>query len=355
MLHLGNNHSTIKTMARHRHKKARVNVYFKYKGHLFKLLEAINFGSRSLPEIKIKGLTETYIQIRDDKKRFDGMLHEGQLIRFVDGKHLEFTYHKDGAILVKVIHPSGDKEQNNPYGTGERWTPITEIKTFQPIMMLLISSIASYLPTVMEEKCGLINYVVKNEQIFEFTKGQSALVLIYLRNKNYPLAKYCFAGIYSDVLISLNDNLDLCIMIQKQLGQEWAGSWKMNRFMFLSKLDGFDYFYRELKDHIFDHDLAGFLSVIQEGNCYFDISEEMMQVIESADPLYNDFKTMGAPVQIHKPTLIRCLLDSLDGNYSDYLKLSKEKQKQYLIGLYKGVIVGSMINELFQLHKSMQN
>lgn len=330
-------------MGRHRHKNPRVNVYFKYKGNCFKLLETINFGSKTTPELKIKGLTETYMQIRDDEKRFDGKLHEGQFIRFVDGKHLEFTYHKDGTILVKVIHPSGQKEYYNPYGEGERWTPMVNITTFQPIMIFLISSIASYHPTYIEEKYGLINYIVKNDQIFEFSKGQGALVLIYLRNKNYPLAKYCFEGIYSDVLMSLNDKLDLCIMIQKQSGKEGAGSWQMNNFIFLDKLDGFYYLNGVLKDHIFDPDFAEFMNIVQEGNCYFDISEKMMQVIESVDPLYKAFKSNGITAKIRKPILVRCLLDSLNGNYDEYLNLPKERQEQYIIGLYLGMIVGSKI------------
>ena len=83
-----------------KHKNPRVNVFFRHKGRIFKLFEAINFGSKSSPELKITSLSEDYMQIRDDQKRFDGKLHEGQLVRFVDGKHLEFTYHKDGAILV---------------------------------------------------------------------------------------------------------------------------------------------------------------------------------------------------------------------------------------------------------------
>lgn len=328
-----------------KHKNPRVNVFFKHKGHLFKLFEAINFGSKSSPELKIKDLTETYMQIRDDKKRFDGKIHVGQFVRFVDGKHLEFTYHKDGAILVEVIHPSGEKEHYNPYGIGDRWTPMVDIKTFQPIMMLLISSLPSYHPRVIEEKCGLINYVVKNDQIFEFSKGQGALVLIYLRNKNYPLAKYCFEGIYSDVLMSLNDSLDLCIMIQKQSGKEGAGSWQMNSFLFLDKLDGFDYLNSVLKDHIFDPAMAEFMSVVQDGDCYFDFSEEMMQVIESADPLYEEFMNNGTHIHVHKPTLVRCLLDYLNGNYGEYLNASKERQKQFLLGLYLGIIAGSKINE----------
>lgn len=332
-------------MARHKHKNPRVKVFFRYRGRCFRLLEAINFGTKTAPELKIKGLAETYMQTKDDQHRFDGHFHVGQLIRFLDGKNVEFTYHKDGAILVEVIHPSGEKEHYNPYGIGDRWTSMADIKTFQPIMMLLISSLSSYHPTVIEEKYGLINYVVKNDQIFEFSKGQGALVLIYLRNKNYPLVKYCFEGIYSDVLMSLNDNLDLCIMIQKQSGKEGAGSWQMNSFLFLDKLDGFDYLNSVLKDHIFDPAMAEFMSVVQEGDCYFDISEKMMQVIESADPLYEEFKKSGTYIHVHKPTLVRCLLDTLNGDYDDYLNLPKERQLIRLLGLYLGIIAGSRINE----------
>ena len=58
-------------MAKHKHKNPRVNVFFRHQSHFFKLFEAINFGSKSSPELKIKELTETYMQIHDNKKRFD--------------------------------------------------------------------------------------------------------------------------------------------------------------------------------------------------------------------------------------------------------------------------------------------
>ena len=145
--------------------------------------------------------------------------------------------------------------------------------------------------------------------------------------------------------MSLNDSLDLCIMIQKQSGKEGAGSWQMNSFLFLDKLDGFNYLNGVLRDHIFNPVMADFMSAVQEEDLYFDISEEMMQVIESANPLYEEFKKKGVPIHVHKPTLVRCLLDTLNGNYDDYLNLPKERQLIRLKGLYMGVVVGSMINE----------
>ena len=331
-------------MARHKHKNPRVKVYFRYKGHYFSLLEAINFGSKTSPELKIKGLTETYMQIKDDKRRFDGNIHVGQLIRFVDGNHVEFTYHKDGSILTEVILPSG-KEYNNPYGKDERWTPLAAITTFQPIMILLISSLASYHYAFPEEKHGLINYVVKNDQLFEFSKGQGVMVMVYLRNKDYPLARYCYDGmIYSDVLMKFGEKLELCILIQKQLSPEGAGAWHHNSFVFVNKVDGFEYLNRELKDHIFDQDFVEFLKPVQEGGYYFDVSEKMMQVIESADPLYKFLIEKGAPIDVHKPTLVRRLLDTLDGKYDEYLGLSEADRMKCVIALY-AVVLSEMKRE----------
>ena len=325
-------------MARHRHKNPRIKVYFRYKGRCFRLMEAINFGTKTSPELKIKGLTETYLQTKDDKHRFDGRFHVGQLIRFVDGDHVEFTYHKDGSILSEVIHPSGQKEYNNPYGKDERWTPLADITTYQPVMVFQILSLSDYRPAFIEEKYGLRNYVVKNDRLFEFERGQGMMVLVYLKHKNFPLAKYCFDDkIYSDVLMKFGENLELCIFIQKQLTPDNAGSTR-NNFTFVDRLDGFEYISSILLQHIFDKTFVDFMNVVQEGDQYFDISENMMQVMESVDPLYNRLLAEKVPVQIHKPELIRMLLDKLDGKYDEYLKMSEKDRLKRILALYLGGI-----------------
>jgi len=228
-------------MARHKHKNPRVKVYFRHKGNYFKLFEAINFGTNTSPELKIKGLTETYMQIRDDQHRFDGNLHVGQYIRFVDGNHVEFTYHKDGSILAETIQPKGRKEYYNPYGKEERWTPIADITTYQPVMVLQLLSLAPYRKAFIEEKYGSKNYVVKNNHFFDFERGQGMMVLIYLKHKNYPLTRYCFENNYSDVLMKFGENLELCIFIQRQMHPENANSMIRNSFSFVDRLDGFEY------------------------------------------------------------------------------------------------------------------
>lgn len=320
-------------MSRHKHKNPRVKVYFRYKGRCFRLLEAINFGSKSSPELKIKGLTETYLQTKDDQHRFDGKFHVGQLIRFIDGNHVEFTYHKDGSILSEVLNPTG-KEYFNAYGQGERWTPIAEITTYQPVMIFQILSLVDYRPAFIEDKYGLKNYIVKNERLFEFQRGQGIMVLIYLKHKDFPLAKYCFDDkIYSDVLMKFGENLELCIFIQKQLTPDNAGSTR-NNFTFVDRLDGFEYMSSILLQHIFDKTFADFMNVVQEGGRYFDISEKMMQVIESVDPLYDYLLKEKLPIHLHKPELIRRLLDSLEGKYDGYLSMSLEKRLARVLGLY---------------------
>lgn len=326
-------------MARHKHKNPRVKVYFRYRGKCFRLLEAINFGTKTAPELKIKGLAETYMQTKDDQHRFDGHFHVGQLIRFIDGKNVEFTYHKDGSILSEVITSPGHKEYFNPYGKDEKWTPLAEITTYQPVMVFQILSLANYRPAFIEEKYGLKNYIVKNERLFEFQRGQGMMVLVYLKHKDYPLAKYCFDNMnYSDILMKFGENLELCIFIQKQLTPDNAGSLR-NNFTFVDRLDGYDYMSNILLKHIFDKNFAGFMDVVQKGDRYFDISEKMMQVIESVDPLYNSLLSEKIPIQIHKPELIRMLLDKLDGKYDEYLGQTEEERMKYVMILYlSGVI-----------------
>lgn len=327
-------------MSRHKHKNPRVKVYFRHKGHLFKLFEAINFGSKSEPQLKIKGLAETYMQIRDDQRRFDGNIHVGQYIRFVDGNHVEFTYHKDGSILVKTIHPQGKKDYDNPYGKDERWTPTADITTYQPVMVLQILSLAPYRETFVEEKYGSKNYVVKNDHFFDFERGQGMMVLIYLKHKDYPLARYCFENIYSDVLMKFGENLELCILIQRQMHPENVDSMIRNSFKFVDRLEGYEYISSALCNHVFDKNFVDFMNIVQEGNKYFDISETMMQVIESVDPFYDTLRDSDSPVYVHKPTLVRALLDVLDGDFDEYLKLTENRKMQYVKGLYFGMMAG---------------
>lgn len=321
-------------MARHKHKNPRVKVYFRYRGRFFRLLEAINFGTKTAPELKIKGLAETYMQTKDDQHRFDGKFHVGQLIRFIDGKNVEFTYHKDGSILSEVVTSPGHKEYFNPYGKNEKWTPLSEITSYQPIMVFQILSLADYRPAFIEDKYGLKNYIVKNERLFDFQRGQGMMVLIYLKHKDFPLAKYCFDNMnYSDVLMKFGENLELCIFIQKQLTPDNAGSTR-NNFTFVDRLDGYEYMSNILLKHIFDKTFADFMNIVQKGGRYFDISEKMMQVMESVDPLYNRFLAENMPVQIHKPELIRLLLDKLDGKYDEYLGQTEEELRKYVMILY---------------------
>lgn len=322
-------------MARHKHKKPRVKVYFRYNENCYKLLEAINFGTRTSPELKINGLTETYLQIKDNLHRFDGNFHVGQFIRFVEGNHVEFTYHKDGLILTEVIHPSGEKEYTNPYGNGEKWTPLPNITTYQPVMVIQLLTLSGYRKAFIEEKFGLKNYIVKNNRIFDLQKGEGIMVLVYLKHKDYPLAKYCFDDtIYSDVIMNFGENLELCILIQKQMHQGNTGGMIKNHFLFVDKLDGFEYLSEVLRNHIFDKTFAEFMNVVQEGNRYFNISETMMQIIESVDPLYDSLIAEKIPIQVHKPTLVKLLLDRLDGKYNGYLKLSEEEQMKSALALY---------------------
>jgi hypothetical protein len=112
-----------------------------------------------------------------------------------------------------------------------------------------------------------------------------------------------------------------------------------NNFTFVDRLDGYEYMSNILVKHIFDKTFADFMNIVQEGGRYFDISEKMMQVIESVDPLYNRLLAEKVPIQIHKPELIRLLLDKLDGKYDEYLAMNEDEQMKYaLVQFLNGVI-----------------
>ena len=318
-------------MARHKHKNPRVKVYFRYRGRNYRLLEAINFGTKETPELKIKGLAETYMQTKDEQHRFDGHFHVGQLIRFIDGKNVEFTYHKDGSILSEVVTSPGHKEYFNPYGKDEKWTPLTEITTYQPVMVFQILSLADYRPSFIEDKYGLINYIVKNERLFEFQRGQGLMVLVYLKHKDYPLARFCFDNTnYSDVLMKFGENLELCIFIQRQMTPDNAGSTR-NNFTFVDRLDGYDYMTSVLKNHIFNPKAAAFMNVLQQEGNYFDVSEKMVKVIETIGTFYGHLQKAGIPNIVQEAVLARMLLDKLDGRYDEYLLLSNEEQMKFVL------------------------
>ena len=70
-------------MSRHKHKNPRLKVYFQYKGRYFRLLEAINFGTKTTPELKIKGLAETICRVELAEERVDQKMYtqnEGSII-----------------------------------------------------------------------------------------------------------------------------------------------------------------------------------------------------------------------------------------------------------------------------------
>lgn len=318
-------------MAKHKHKNPRVKVYFRYKSRCCRLLEAINFGTKTSPELKIKGLAETYMQTKDDLHRFDGKFHVGQQIRFIEGKNVEFTYHKDGSVLSEIILPTGQKEHDNPYGEGVRWTPIADITTYQPVMVFQLLSLADYRPAFIEEKSGLKNYEVKNDGLFEFQRGQGLMVLVYLKHKDYPLARFCFDNTnYSDVLMKFGENLELCIFIQKQMTPDNAGSTR-NNFTFVDRLDGYDYMTSVLKNHIFNPKAAAFMNALQQEGNYFDVSEKMVKVIETIGTFYGHLQKAGIPNLVQEAVLARMLLDKLDGRYDDYLSLSNEEQMKFVL------------------------
>lgn len=134
--------------------------------------------------------------------------------RFVH--QVEMSYHKDGSFLHK-LKDSGNIEYFNPYGNGERWTSTTNIRDFQPIFNIAIRRMEIYNTScdfpILKSKEAV--YICEIEELFE--KEGTYFLVCYIRNKKFPVNRFTNSNSYSDVIVSLNKELDLCIFIQRQL------------------------------------------------------------------------------------------------------------------------------------------
>ena len=132
--------------------------------------------------------------------------------RFVNKS--EMSYHKDGSFLNKILD-SSMPEYSNPYGKGERWTATSSIEDFQPILNIAIRRMEIYNKSCPYPilKSKEIAYVCENDDLFE-KEGSYGLIL-YIRNKKFPVNCYTSLKLYSDIIAELNEELDLCIFIQR--------------------------------------------------------------------------------------------------------------------------------------------
>lgn len=301
-------------------KRERLNVYFEVNGLPYLLCHVVNIGTKNTPDLKFSGFSDFYVnyRLRENGEDDKGFLTEEEMDKSTFHKNIEFTYHKDGSFLTKNIDfEEKSKRHHNPYGTGERWTPINEIHGIQPVISIAIRRMDVYHPTIIEEESEKVhNYICRNSDLFE--RNGQYLVAVYLKEKGKNIACFTTAQGYSDILCSINDKLDLCMLFQrhaypkvkpyysKYFGGRWITPYLNNTICFCNKDTSID----EMNDkmqNVFDPAFSEFIRIMGEGHIV-NLSEDKLKIIDIVEKLYLPINN-GA--NMTKPLFIKYLLESI--------------------------------------------
>ena len=305
-------------------KGEKIKVYFKMNGRCYGLFNIIQMGKNGIVDLKITDYYNNVLILSKGSNNERGFLTEAEMDKSRFVQHAEMSYHKDGSFLHKIM--DGYKtEHSNPYGVGERWTTTSSIKDFQPIMNIAIRRMEIYNSSTLSPKLKSKEtaYICENDDLFE--KKGTYLVLLYIRNKNLPINCYTSIQLYSDVLTELNDELDLCIFIQRhsypkpkpyysEIFKCMVTPYLHNSINFCNKDSSKDEVKDKFDSTIFDPQFHYFLSCMTDGK-FINLSEDKLQLIDEIDILYNGNEE-GMPV--NKAIFIKLALNYLDNKLSEF-------------------------------------
>lgn len=182
----------------------------------YKLFHVVNIGKNNEePEFKFSGMGDLTIHNREMVLPESGVLSEKYIERSFLSKRSELTYHLDGAMMKKTPdHWNPNDIHINPYGEWQTWTPTNKIDSIQLIFAIDIRRMSVYRPKMLEiKKDKVYNYICKDCGLFE--KDGMYKAIVFLKNHKYNLHSFFSSDIYTDILCSVNDKLDLCLYLQR--------------------------------------------------------------------------------------------------------------------------------------------
>lgn len=306
----------------------KLKVFFKMNERHYGLFNIIQMGINGMVDLKITNFYNNFVIVtengQDEEK---GYLTEKEMesSRFIH--QAEMSYHKDGSCLHK-IKDRGNIEYSNPYGEGERWTSTSCINDFQPIFNIAIRRMKIYNQTCETPILKLREsvYVCENDELFE-TEG-TYFVICYIRNKNFPVNRFTNSQSYSDIITSLNDGLDLCILIQRHSYPKpqsyysehfkcMVTPYLQNSVNFCNKESAKDEMMDKLKNTVFDSIFNRFLQSMTDGN-FINLTEDKLKLIDQIDIFYTGKEGI---LPVSKPIFIKLSLNYLSNKLSDFNKL----------------------------------
>jgi hypothetical protein len=306
----------------------KVKVYFKRDGRCYKLFNVIQLGKGGVVDLKITGFYNHFVTLAKNTLEDKGYHTEEEMEKSRIVSIAEMSYHKDGSFLHK-IKDSSKPEYINPYGQGERWVPTDVINDFQPILNIAIRRMKIFnksciVPTL---RSGETAYVCENDDFFDQTS--TYLLILYIRNKRYTVNCYTSSKLYSDVIIELNKDLDLCIFIQKHsfpaAKPYYSKAFKCmvtpylyNSINFCNREHAKDEMKEVLGKSVFDSTFHLFLKDLSD-NKFFNFSDDIVQLADQIEILYNH----GYKMPVSKPVFLKQALFLLGDKLSDFNKLGK--------------------------------
>ena len=306
----------------------KLKVFFKMNERYYGLFNIIQMGVNGIIDLKItnyyNNLAIVAENIQDEEK---GYLTEEEIEKSRFIHQAEMSYHKDGSFLHK-FKDRGNIEYSNPYGEGERWTSTNCINDFQPIFNIAIRRMSIYNKSSesLILKSRESAYICENDELFE-PEGTYFLIC-YIRNKNFPVNRFTNSQSYSDIITPLNDELDLCILIQRHSypipKPYYSEHFKCmitpylnNSINFCNKESAKDEMMDKLKNAVFDPTFNHFLQSMTDGN-FINLTESKLQLIDQVDIFY---RGKEGKLPVSKPIFIKLALNYLGDNLSDFNKL----------------------------------
>jgi len=307
-------------------KGEKIKVYFKMNGRCYGLFNVIQMGKNGTVDLKITDYYNNII-IKSESCNIDnGYLTEDEMEASKFIQRAEISYHKDGSFLHKTMDGS-KPEHSNPYGQGIRWTSTSSIQDFQPVINIAIRRMEIYnksslIPILKSKEKA---YICENDDLFE-TSG-TYIVILYIRNKKLTINCYTSVQLYSDIITELNEELDLCIFIQRhhypkaqpyysKRFQCMITPYQNNSINFCNMNTAKDEMKDKFDNTIFDPIFHRFLLAMTDDK-FINLSDDKLQLIDQIDILY---KGHEGKMSVSKPIFIKLALNFLGNNLSEFNK-----------------------------------
>lgn len=268
-------------------------VYFSLDGQWRRLFTVTNIGTESVPEFKFSGFSNNYYSIPTLEKHAPGIISCTEFQNSYNTHNIELTYHKDGAMMTKIKYKDGKDFRHNPYGKDSVWIPVNDISEVQPIFIINLK--APELCTLInpkQENNRRHNYLIKNEELFLINRG--CFVLVYIKKKDKRMLRTTSSNLYSDIVCSINKELDLCVYINATdfdrekaskdiiiMGDRVFFSRVYNSYTFCDK-EAINEFIKKKMDFVFDEHLCDSVKKLW-GDSLWEMTDDNIQKLKDSE------------------------------------------------------------------------